>query len=330
MEMQIAENTAPSVFHDINTGERPLTSDALNPRSPRYGFAPIWTVSGLPSNAFKLHDLPGSRFLPFRVFQYPLTLETHRAGDPPALYERMPLEQVSDLYSVAGPKFATDFPELALLEDETKVREIVGYLTNPNVCVKYPYELQNTCATCWVDYLRHEAKSVIAENLSDTPQMFTAAMESHRRLLTSLENAVSEAGTLVDVALRDVDDPKAGKDRFYDVDYINIWNSHKEMPQFKTTTNPQASMDNFTKAIEKLALGREQPTGLTAEDVRAIVAETTAAKDAEIAELKAQLTRSKEVVSCTGMKANGDPCGANAVIGTNRCRHHQEEDNVEL
>lgn len=285
MENISAAQPAQTAFHEINTGERKLSPDTLNPRATRYGFAPIWPVHGLPSTAFKMHSLPGSRFVPFRVFEYPLTNE-HGVNNN---LERLPLEQVSDLYTVAGEKFATDFPELAALDDEAKAREIVGLLTNPNQCEKYPVELKNTCATCWVNYLRGEAPSVLAERYADDPRIFTAAGSTLRLLLTSLDNAVAEAATLVDVALREVDDPKAGKDRFYDVDYINIMNSHKNMPEFRTTTNPQASMDNFTKAIEKLAVGRSQDVGLTADDVRGIVAETTAAKDTRIAELEAQL-----------------------------------------
>lgn len=285
-----------SVFQDISAGAVAPAMDQLNKRATRFAFAPLWDITGLPSNAFKLQTLPGSRFLPLRAFPTPFTNEAGHLETR----ERLPSEQVIDLQNVAGEAFATEFLELAKLENEPQAREILELLTNPNRCSKYPIELENTCATCWVAFLRDDAPTRIVEKYSDFPQMYEAATVTLQKLLTSLESAVIEARRRVNVALREIDDPKSGKgNMFYPSDYINIYNTHQDRPKFKTTTDQNESMESMAKAIMTLAEGRKTDTGLTAADVQAMIDSAASvqleAAAAEIAQLKTQLA-AKEAV----------------------------------
>lgn len=319
--METATATAhDSLFQEVQSGvRRPTAHDGVNPTATRFAIVPIWDITGLPATAFKTHGLIGSKFYALRPFRIPITnAEGHQEER-----ERQPLEQVGDLFVVAGDKFATDFPALAKLENETLAREIIGLLANPNKCEKYPLELGASCATCWVAYLRENASAVLAETYEDNPTLFEAAADTMQRLVTSFDNALAEAREQVNVALRDIDDTKSGKDRFFDVDYRNIWHTHQGMPQMKTSTNEAASLEGLTKALTQ-ALAARDAGGLTLEDVKALIAEGNAVKDARIAELEAQLAGT---TTCTGTKSNGDACKMNAVPGTDRCKFHKEGTN---
>jgi hypothetical protein len=286
---------AEDVFFNVDSGPKPRVVSSIDPRATQYGFVPIWPVHGLPSSAFKLHSLPGNKFVPFRVFQIPTANasgETHDAEGKPLTRDRMPNEQVADLYNVAGEeKHATHFPELALLENETEAREIITVLANPNQCDKWGDKLGTSCATCWLDYLRTEASGEIAGQFGQSPRLMDAAVATAQRLIATFEAALATAKSNVDVALREIDDPKTGKDRFYSVDYLNVWHTHQSEPQFRTTTAREASFDGLAKALEAAITTKQG--GLTSEDVQSMidrsVSSKTEALEQENAALRAKL-----------------------------------------
>jgi hypothetical protein len=274
---------APSFIQEVDSGERPREKDGVDPRAPRYGLSPIWPVHEIPANAFKLSSVPGGKFIPFRVFEYP----SNDANGRSIRKERMPEEQVADFYAVTADKFGTDFPELAVLEDESLVREIIACLANPKPCSKYPLQIGHGCATCWLEYLRGPDVGEALSKFAGNEKVSDAAVKTVGRLVAALDNAASKALSDVGVALRDVDDPKVGKDRFYDVDYLNIWHTHQNMPKTRTVVDQQQSLDDLTHALS-LAVGGGKG-GLTVESVQAMIDTANADKDAEILRLKAEL-----------------------------------------
>lgn len=288
------ENTATrqSLFADMNTGARTRqAADGISPRATRYGFSPVWQIDGLPSTAFKLHSFPASKFVPFRVFEFPVTNDKNQQE----FRERTPSEQVADLEIIGAGLCTTDFPELAALENEQEARTILEILTNSENCPKYGLKLKNTCVTCWHSYLLNTAPNLIVEAFEGNDRLYFAAGETYTRLFNSIDSAITEANRQVDVALRQVDDPKSGKDSFKDVDYINLWHTHKDMPKQRTIVDEKTEMNELAKAISLLAKNQlTTPTqGLTSDDVKQMISEANNSKDAEIARLKQQLAEAQ-------------------------------------
>lgn len=277
MDSQLqASNSSP--FASVGTAVK-TAPDAINPRTTRYGILPIYEH---PTNSrtFGLWVLPSNIVFPFRPFMGEVVKDLN--DNVLASVERMPADQITDMHNTV-PGFI-ELPALSKLSEE-RAGTVVTALMNPNKCSKYPFELKKECISCWLDYLRNDSSFTVATlSVSSSewePAMIEIAKQSADALVKGFEVALDEARRQLDVAVREVDDPKSGKDQFHDVDYLNIFHTHASRPTFRTST---AGADVGTQIAE--ALRGLQAPGIDAaaigDLVKNAVAEQTAGLQAEL------------------------------------------------
>lgn len=252
-----------TVLAAVDTLSAPKQNE-LNPRATRYGMLPIWSMP-VQSKAFYVWEIPANMVFPFR----PFVGEVVRAANNEVLAtdERMPASQVADMY-VMSPYFL-EFTALNALQDETKAQQVAEILYNPSTCTKYARELGNKCIHCWINYLNGEATERVAQLLGTGNEVSNAAMASIDLLREGFGKALAEASRRVDVAVRDIDDPKSGKTMFYDADYTNVYHTHNDRPQYKTTT---AANSNIGQQIaDAILAGQKAPAGIDEDKLAAIL-----------------------------------------------------------
>lgn len=253
----------------------------INPRATRYGILPIWPAQTSATD-FYVWKIPANTVFPFRPFVGEVGQDIN--GNVTYTTERMPSDQILDMYRVSP--FFVELAPLSRLGDEEKAKRIAEVLANPNVCEKYPTEVGVTCATCWFkDSLTGMEERI--KTMLDDADMRKAARECMALLRDMFSNAISEARRQLDVAIRDIDDPKSGKSMFYDVDYMNVHHTHSDRPQYRTSTSNSNVGTQIAEALRDLSKKDEAP----AIDIAKIVADavTEATRDLR-AELEAYRT----------------------------------------
>jgi hypothetical protein len=255
----------------------------LDPRATRYGVLPIWS---LPTSArdFYVWELPANSVFPFREFVG--EIGQNYKGEITYTNERLPGHQVTDLLSTN--QFFVELTALAKLMDEDKARKVAEVLTNPRSCGKYGIELGNTCTTCWANYLHGEVQDRIKEAFVGNNELMRVANKSVEELKGAIVKALDEARRQVDIAVRDIDDPRSGKTQFSPTDFVNVYHTHSERPQYKTTTNTNEATKQIADALSILASQAKpsQDTSNLSEMVANLMKET--------AELKARLAEKEE------------------------------------
>lgn len=254
---------------------------SINPRATRYGVVPIWSIP-TSSRDFYVWEIPANAVFPFRPFTGEVGYDVY--GKELYRVERMPADQVNDMYTIS--KFFIELTPLAGLEDEARAQRVADILANPFECEKYPVEVGTDCAMCWSKYLRTQVNDVIASEFAEDKELKKVAKECVNKLLAGLTEAIEEARRQVDVAIRDIDDPKSGKSMFFDHDYKNVFNIHADRPQYKTTTSNADVGAQIAGAIRDLVKKDEAPQV----DLAKLIAEAVAA---ETAALKEELDRMK-------------------------------------
>lgn len=228
--------------------------------------------------------------------------------------ERLPADQILDMYTLS-PYFI-ELPSLAELNDEAAVQLVVSVLQSPRVCEKYPIELGQSCATCRLKDAFTDLPDRIQENLAQYPNLLAAANDAAAKLKDGLSKAIDEARRRVDVAIRDIDDPKSGKSMFFDTDYTNVYHTHADRPQYRTSTQNSNIGQQIADALREFSGPKAEATS---PDINAIVAAAVAeavakvqaqfeekAKDAELkkvdVEVEADKVDTEEVVKPKGKK----------------------------
>jgi hypothetical protein len=264
----------------VNTQPR-REQNTIDPRATRYGVLPIWPIS-TSARDFYVWELPANILFPFRPFigevgQDVNGRETYRT-------ERLPKDQIVDLYTMS--KFFIELPELAELKDEARVQRIAEVLSSPKACDKYPLELATSCVTCWTKYLFTDAPENVLAAFDGEPDLQEAAARTIQRLREGFAVAIEEARRNVDVAVRNIDDPKSGKSMFYAWDYLNIYHTHADRPQYRTSTANQNVGTQLAEALANLSGQRSDPADL-AKMIADAVAKETAALREELAKVQA-------------------------------------------
>jgi hypothetical protein len=214
-----------SPFAAVGTAAKPATAD-LNPRATRYGVLPIWEHP-TDSRSFALWVLPANKVFPCRPF--PGERINYLDGTALAAPERMPADQIADMYTVSP--FFIELPELSKVSED-EAGQVVTALSNPNECSKYPFELGKECTTCSLEYLRNHAA-----NADDLPEeLRPIAMQSARLLVAGYEKALVEARRRVDAAIHEVDNPNSTY-QFTPEDLLSVFHSHGSRPTYRTSTS---------------------------------------------------------------------------------------------
>jgi hypothetical protein len=254
----------------------------LNPRATRYGLLPIWPVA-TSSRDFYVWEIPANTVFPFRPFIGEVGQDIN--GNVLYTTERMPNDQILDMYSLS--QFFTELEPLNKLGDEEKAQQVADVLMNPTICEKYPTELGHQCATCWFkDSLTNMEDRIKTLEDADTRK---AARECMVLLRAGLTKAIEEARRQVDVAIRDIDDPKSGKTMFYEIDYTNVYHTHADRPTYKTSTSNANVGTQIAEAIQALAGKSAEPQIDVAKLVAEAVAEATKDLREKVASYEAQL-----------------------------------------
>jgi hypothetical protein len=252
-----------------------IDKKSINPRATRYGFLPLWTQQ-TSARDFYVWKIPANQVFPFRPFIGEIGYDPY--GKELYRTERLPAEQVTDLQRLN--QFFVELTPLDRLESEEAAERVASVLINPNTCPKYEMELGNECTTCWLKYLFAEAADK-AKGLEDAAER-KAARECIQLLTAGMSKALEEARRLVDIAIRDIDDPKSGKTAFTAKDYLNIYNTHSERPQYKTTASGSGNIDQLVSALTG-ALKKDEAPNV---DVAALLSEMSSMRE-ELAKLKA-------------------------------------------
>lgn len=209
--------------------------DGLNARVTRFGLLPIRNIP-VDAQAFNVWHIPANEFFPFRGFVNELK---NSNGDVYATVPRTPLEQLVDMQTIAAGRNFVDFPEIAKLENEENARRVFMVLSLPRLCSKYGYDLKNQCLTCWIAYLESDEFriKVYSEFQGEAEyNLRTVALDAAGKLITNFLEALQTARQEIDTAIRQVEDKTSGKDTFYAIDYLHVYHTHSERPQYKTTT----------------------------------------------------------------------------------------------
>ena len=261
-----------SAFASVNTLPKKQPQH-LNPRATQYGMSPIWIVP-TKSTDFYVWEMPANSVFPFR----PFTGEVVRDLNDKILIEveRMPADQILDMYSLN--QFFVELNALSSLNDESKVEAVINVLQNPKVCDKYPVELGTQCAFCRVNDLLTYAPKRIQEAFAGNQELLQAATDTALAMKNGLSKAIDEARRRVDVAVRDIDDPKSGKSMFFDSDYLNVFHTHANRPTYKTSTSNADIGTQIADAIKAVAGQKEAPVV----DIEAIVAKAVADATAQL------------------------------------------------
>ena len=264
-----------NIFATVNTQDK-REKGTLNPRQTRYGLLPIWSIATT-SRAFSVWELPANQVFPFRPFVGEIGQDTN--GHELYRVERLPDDQIKDMY-VMSPYFV-ELTSLSKLDDEDKVLRVAEILANDKECSKYPHELKTSCVSCWIDYLRNEVRDNIKAAFKEEPDCQRAANRTVDELLPALENALGEARRQLDKAIREIDDPKVGKDTFFETDYLNVYHTHSNRPTYRTSTASSDIGTQIAEAIKSVA-GTATPSPAMDPDIISSLA-------AQVKELKEKL-----------------------------------------
>lgn len=260
----------------------------LNPRATRYGLLPIWSMPTA-SRDFYVWEIPANTVFPFRPFIGETGQDVN--GNVTYTHERMPQDQILDMFN--STQFFVELEPLARLGDETKAQRIADTLSNPNPCDKYPVELGTGCVTCWFKDSLLDMETRIKSEFSDDAELRKAARECMTLLRAGLTKAIDEARRQVDVAIRDIDDPKSGKSMFFDRDYKNVYHTHADRPTYKTSSSSANVGEQIASAIQAIADRKQTPAEPTV-DVAKLVAEAVAAATKDLREQLASVKPAAE------------------------------------
>lgn len=211
-------------------------------------------------------EIPANIVFPFRPFIGEIGQDTK--GNETYRVERLPADQIEDLRRIA--QFFVEFPEMAKL-DEPEAAQVADVLANPRSCSKYSIELGNSCTSCWLGYLHSDAVKTAIDALPAN-ELKRAANASLPILIAALTEALGDARRRVDEAVREIDDPTKGKKQFYDVDYLNIYHTHSERPQYKTSTSHTDSAQAIADAIRAVAQPAPVQSGVSVEQFEQLMA----------------------------------------------------------
>jgi hypothetical protein len=281
----------------------------INPRATRYGLLPIWPAQ-TSSRDFYVWKIPSNSVFPFR----PFIGEIGRDMNDRIMYttERLPEDQITDMYALTP--FFIELDPLAKLGDEMQAQRIAEVLANPTECSKYPFEVGKSCTTCWLKDILTDMDARISAVLADDPKLQRVARECAGILREGLSKAIDEARRELDVAVRDIDDPKSGKSMFYDHDYLNVYHTHSDRPQYRTSTSNSNVGSQIADALRDLTRRDEAPVVDYAKLIADAVSEATKdlreklaayeakpAEDAPVADRKAEIVEKVEAAK----KKNG-------------------------
>lgn len=311
----IAATQAPAQIQETTINE------GIPPSATRWVYIPGRMMDSLDALTFGAWSIPANTFYPLRGVNY----QNKRTDGSGTLVQISPASQVRDLKYLAAlepKKTVVDLLELSKLEDEQAQIRILQVLVNPKRCPKYA-ELNSLCATCHLKYLTTEAPVKIKNELLDTPNLAQVALDTLDVLVAAIEGELQSAALRINNALKQIDDPKSGKSQLFEKELADIYNTHRETPQYKT----QVDRDSLTdKLLERIA---NTSGGLSEADVRRIVSEQSREKDAliarqaaEIEELKTQsAVKERKCGETGGRNAKGEPCG-NTAKTNGRCASH--------
>lgn len=270
----------------------------INPRATRYGMLPIWDLPTLAKD-FYVWSIPANTVFPFRPFVGEVIKDIN--DNVLHVTERMPQDQILDLYNMTT--FFVELTPLAQLNDEAKAARVVEVLANPSMCDKYPVELGNSCVTCWFKDSLTKMEDRIKEEFKDDAELRKTARDSMKILQEAFTKAIDEARRKVDVAIRDIDDPKSGKTMFFPADYLNVYHTHADRPVYKTSTNANANVGTqIAEALQGLMKKEEAPTVDIAAVVAAAVAEATKGLRDELDAYKSKEDKKEAVKEKLGKK----------------------------
>lgn len=265
------------------------TPDGLNPRATRYGAVPIQNIGGLQPSAVNMWELPANVFIAFDVFTFPTTNESGKRVDKDVPTS----EQIADMHTASEARPFCEFPEIAQLESRENAREVFQVLQNPNVCEKYPNQLGNKCATCWLNWINSpEFEARLQTEFQGRPLLDQVARKTAERWLKALTEALSIAGFEYQSAMEEIENPKLGKNVFYEYDYTNMWHIHASPPVFRRTVSPTEGLgDEIGRALAQYlpAVQTREHTAPGNEDVLAKVAAMLAEQQTEMDSLRKQL-----------------------------------------
>jgi hypothetical protein len=265
-----------SVFKDVGTNIQQTSAGQLDRRMTRYGFRPIWDIRDLPGQGFMDNEITAGTVRPFRLFQFPVTNDR---GEQ-MLIDRFPDDQVQDMVNTVP--FFIEFREIALLDNEDAARSIFEALANPNACSKYPYQLRNKCATCWLNYLRSPLASERLSPFLGSPYE-EAVTASYNSLAANLEEALAEAERQIDEAESLIADSTSPKQTYVPNDIINIQHRHDDMPEYRRTTK-SLSAESLAQALQSVGVMGPSGAGAVTPQVLEIIQQM----QAELAELRAE------------------------------------------
>lgn len=265
-----------------------VDGSTLDPRATRYGIIPIFSQQTA-SRDFYVWEIPANKVFPFRPFIGEIG-QDHKGRE---LYrtERLPADQIADLQRMTA--YFAELPELAKL-DEVRAEIVANVLVNPKTCTKYAIELENSCASCWLEYLYSNEFADRVRGLEGN-DLQRAANSSVATLKEALQKAIGRARELVDEAIRDIDDPTKGKRQFYDKDYLNIYHTHTDRPKYKTQTSNVDSAQAIADAIKAIAQPAPAQSGVSVEQFEQLLAMAT--------EMKAKLDEYEKVEPAAENKA---------------------------
>lgn len=225
----------------------------INPRATRYGMLPIWSMA-TSARDFYVWRIPANQVFPFRPFIGEIGQDVN--GNQTYVNERMPQDQILDMYN--SSQFFLELEPLARLNDEARAQTVVDVLANPTICDRYPLELGHECATCW--YMDSVTRMDDRIKALEDAELRKVARECAALLRAGLQKAIEEARRQLDVAIRDIDDPKSGKAMFYDHDYKNVYHTHSDRPTYKTSTSNTDVGAQIASAIQNLANKSNEPS----------------------------------------------------------------------
>jgi hypothetical protein len=246
----------------------------LAPHKPRWIFLPIQDLQ-VESLDFRTNILPAMTFYPLEPFRNWVDTERGRIPVP-----RTTEGQFADvgLKTVVADRKVADLMDISLLEEEADQVEVFSVLMNRRVCEKYPFELGNQCATCWVRDIEEDLEARVEEKLQGKPALREVATKTARLLYEVLNEALTDADLLVNEALEQIDDKKMGKLRLYEYDLTNIYHTHREKPKFRTTAESGGetaeAMKQSAEAMTMIAEKMGDSTGnVSKEEIQAMIAE---------------------------------------------------------
>jgi hypothetical protein len=274
---------------DVPFDNSTLKAVEENPRATMYGFLPIWPFP-TNSRSFYVWVIPANVVFPFRPFVSEILQDVN--GRVIATYERLPKDQVTDM-EMSCPEFINLTP-LSLFErkgaTDEDIMQVVSSLTSKKRCKKYPLELDNLCITCWIDYLSNEFYDKVDSLPFNNPESASVAKETASRLVSGMSKALDAARRRIDIAIRDMDDPRSGKESFTDNDMLAVYHTHSERPKYKTTVGSEGTSKELMEILKVI----KDTYGTNAEVQKALI-EKLLENKAEVSEAASGKEKQKVV-----------------------------------